>query len=70
LRKIYREYGWPDPEKYQKEACIQAIIPWWTNMMDVGREEMRIENENFWKERGLPLAQESSTEDAGKEGCE
>jgi hypothetical protein len=39
-------------------------------MMDVGREEMRIENENFWKKRGLPLAQESSTEDAGKESCE
>ncbi|KAF8851753.1 hypothetical protein BDZ45DRAFT_139763 [Acephala macrosclerotiorum] len=70
LRKIYREYGWPDTEKYQKEACIQAIIPWWTNMMDVGREEMKIENENFWKKRGLPLAQESSTEDAGKESCE
>jgi len=70
LRKIYREYGWPDPEKYQKEACIQAIIPWWTNMMDVGREEMRIENENFWNKRGLHLAQESSTEAAGKEGCE
>ena len=39
-------------------------------MMDVGREEMRIENENFWNKRGLPLAQESSTADAGKEGCE
>jgi hypothetical protein len=50
LRKIYREYGWPDTEKYQKEACIQAIIPWWTNMMDVGREEMRIENEKLLEE--------------------
>jgi len=39
-------------------------------MMEVGREEMRIENENFWKKRGLPLVQESSTEDAGKESCE
>jgi hypothetical protein len=67
LRKIYREYAWPDTEKYRKEACIQAIIPWWANMMEVGREEMRIENENFWKKRGLPLVQETSTEDAGKE---
>jgi hypothetical protein len=66
LRKIYREYGWPDTEKYQKEACIQAIIPWWTNMMDVGLKEMRIEDENFWKKRGLSLAQGSSTEDAGR----
>jgi hypothetical protein len=39
-------------------------------MMDVGREEMRIEDENFWKKRGLSLTQESSTEDAGKEICE
>ena len=35
-------------------------------MMDVGLKEMRIEDENFWKKRGLSLAQGSSTEDAGR----
>jgi hypothetical protein len=25
VRKIYREYGWPDLPSYQKESCLQAV---------------------------------------------
>ncbi|KAF8859678.1 hypothetical protein BDZ45DRAFT_725041 [Acephala macrosclerotiorum] len=66
LRKIYREYGWPDREKYRKQACIQAIQHWYRGFMEGKREERRIELLEFWKQRGIAPPEESNTQDMGK----
>ncbi|PMD62109.1 uncharacterized protein K444DRAFT_662217 [Hyaloscypha bicolor E] len=66
LRKIYREYGWPDREKYRKQACIQAIQHWYRSFMEGKRKERRIELLEFWKQRGIAPPEESNTQDTGK----
>jgi hypothetical protein len=66
LRKIYREYGWPDTEKYRKEACIQAIQHWYRGFMESKHDKSRIKLLEFCKQRGITPPERSNTQDTGK----
>jgi hypothetical protein len=63
MRKIYREYGWPNVENYQKEACIQALKLWYEDLRVRQREKARIETRLHWERQGINFPERSETED-------
>jgi hypothetical protein len=59
MRKIYREYGWPDVENYRKEACIQALKLWYKDLEVRQIEQMQTETRLHWERQGI-ISSESS----------
>ncbi|KAG4429076.1 hypothetical protein IFR05_015443, partial [Cadophora sp. M221] len=70
MRKIYTEHGWPDLEKYQKDACIQAVEVWYREFLELSRKQAETELRNHWETRGIVVPERSTTLDiwAGKTG--
>jgi hypothetical protein len=66
MRKILREYGWPDVEKYQKEACIQALKSWYRDFRVRKNEEARREQRIHWERQGITFPERSETNNMEK----
>ncbi len=49
MRKIYREHGWPDLDKYQKEACVRALKLWYQGLLKARRVQDEIELRKHWE---------------------
>jgi hypothetical protein len=63
MRKMYREYGWPDVENYQKEVCIQALKLWYEDLEVRQREQMQIETRLHWERQGITFPERLETDD-------
>jgi hypothetical protein len=56
MRKVYREYGWPDVEQYRKEDCIQALKLWYRDYEARKIEQMQIETRIHWERQGIVIS--------------
>jgi hypothetical protein len=56
MRKIYREHGWPDVERYRKEDCIQALKLWYRDFEASKIEQMWIETQIHWERQGIVIS--------------
>jgi hypothetical protein len=63
MREIYRKYGWPDVEKYRKEACIQALKLWYQDREVRQIKKMQIETRLHWERQGIIFPESSETDD-------
>ncbi|KAH6710830.1 hypothetical protein BKA61DRAFT_737735 [Leptodontidium sp. MPI-SDFR-AT-0119] len=61
LRKIYTDYGWPDLEIYQKDACVQAIKIWYQEFLELRQKQDETELRNYWETRGIVMPEPSTT---------
>jgi hypothetical protein len=68
MRNILREYGWPDVEKYQKEACIQALKLWYRDLQVRQIEQARRETRLHWERRGITFPERSGTDNMEEKG--
>ncbi|PVH71883.1 hypothetical protein DL98DRAFT_577142 [Cadophora sp. DSE1049] len=61
VRKIYREYGWPDLDKYQKDACIQTLKLWYQQFLGARRKQGEVELRNHWETQRTAISEMSTT---------
>jgi len=55
MRKIYREYGWPDLDVYQKEACVRAFKLWYQQFLRLRLQQEEVSWRAHWEDRTRTL---------------